>query len=44
MITRFNIGKEKKYNGLKIQIGWFKFERIWFKNLFLLRFEITNWK
>jgi hypothetical protein len=44
MFTCFNIGKNKKYKGLKIQIGWFKFERIWFKNLFMWRFELTNWR
>jgi hypothetical protein len=43
MITRFNIGKNKKYTGLAIKIWIFKFERIGFKNKFMWRFEISNW-
>ena len=43
MITRFNIGKNKKYKGLKIHIGSFKFEIITFKNFKTIRFEWSNW-
>jgi len=43
MITRFNIGK-KHYRGWKIQIGYFKFEVITFKNFKTIRFEISNWR
>lgn len=41
-ITKFLIGK--KYSGFSITIGWFKWERIGFKNKFLWRFEFSNWR
>lgn len=42
-ITRFNIGKKKKYKGIAIRFLWFKLERIGFGNKFLWRFEFSNW-
>lgn len=33
----------KKYHGFVIKWGWFKIERIGFKNFFVWRFEISNW-
>jgi hypothetical protein len=43
-ITKFCIGKKKCYKGFAIKIGWFKFERIGYKNKFTWRFEISNWR
>jgi hypothetical protein len=43
-ITRFNLGKRKKYKGIAITFGWFKIERIGFANKFLWRIEFSNWK
>jgi hypothetical protein len=43
-ITKFCIGKKKKYKGIAIKLLWFKFERIGFGNKFMWRFEFTNWE
>lgn len=43
-IYRFNIGKNKKYRGIAITIGWIKFERIGFGKKFMWRIELTNWR
>jgi len=43
-ITKFCIGKKKKYNGITIKFLWFKIERVGFGKYFLWRFEISNWE
>jgi hypothetical protein len=42
--TKFSIGKNKKYKGWCLSILLFKIEKIWFKNKFLYRVEISNWR